>query len=150
MGAGHPLGSLEKCLYSSLGINAPVASPRLRTGFASRSPPDDDSRHQSSTSQSPNTQRVMRELLWYPPFLANGSSFQNLSAAARAGSSSSSEVPMSSARSAERIGPRKMKLSPYDAKYDSCACRCSRKNSGEPVLGPVRRDCLIPLRREVD
>src|SRR4030088_1487475 len=78
MGAGHPLGSLEKCLNSSLGINAPVASPRLRTGFASRSPPDDDSRHQSSTSQSPNTQRVMRELLWYPPFLANGSSFQNL------------------------------------------------------------------------
>ena len=32
------------------------------------------------------------------------------------------EVP-----SAERIGPRKMKLSPYDAKYDSCAWRCSRR-----------------------
>jgi hypothetical protein len=47
--------------------------------------------------------------------LANGSSFQNLSAAARSGSSSSSAVPMLSAPSAERIGPRKMKLSPYEA-----------------------------------
>ena len=58
----------------------------------------------------------MRESLRYPPFLANGSSLQNLSAAARSGSSSSSAVPMLSAPSAERIGPRKMKLSPCDAK----------------------------------
>ena len=68
--------------------------------------------------QSPNTHRVIRESLRYPPFLANGSSFQNLSAAARSGSSSSNAVPILSAPSAERIGPRKMKLSPYDAKYD--------------------------------
>jgi len=35
--------------------------------------------------QSPNTRRVMRASRWYPPFFANGSSFQNLSAAARSG-----------------------------------------------------------------
>jgi hypothetical protein len=40
------------------------------------------------------------------------------------GNSMSNAVPILSAPSAERIGPRKMKLSPYDAKYDSCACRC--------------------------
>jgi hypothetical protein len=48
--------------------------------------------------------------------LANGSAFQYLSVAARFGNSSSGVVPMLSAPSAERIGPRKMKLSRYDAK----------------------------------
>jgi hypothetical protein len=51
-----------------------------------------------------------------PPFFENGSSAQSLSAAARSGSSIKSAVPMLSVPSAERIGPRKMKLLPYVAK----------------------------------
>ena len=97
--------------------------------------------------QSPNTHRTMRASFRYPPFLANGSSFQNFSAAARSGSSSINAVPIFSVSLAERSGPRKMKLAPYDAQYVLLrACRCLFKNSGLPVLAPVHRNCCRPLR----
>ena len=87
----------------------------------------------------------MRESLRYPPFLANGSSFQNLSAAARSGSSSSSAVPMLSAPSAERIGPRKMKLSPYDAKYELVRVQVLAEELGRAGLGSRAQELLHAL-----